>query len=167
MPPVLDGRDDFTFAASMSSLGSNATLIGSVLFSDLSMANYSVAYDTSGRSAPKAQVAILNRPAVADASLLVAAYEMHSEAIAQFAEQAIASGQPVGHGECWDLADQALKSLEQYDIPKVVPSLSRCHGHLIYEGKALPSGQEGRWRGGDTQIRRGARLRSQKPHDGN
>lgn len=157
MPPVLANRDDFTFSASMTSLGSKATLVGSVLFSDLSMANYSVAWDTSqGRAAPPhASVAILNRPASLAAAVLTAAYETHSESIAQFAEQAVHSGRPVARGECWDLADSALKTLDQYDVPKVVPSLSRCHGHLIFEGKAGAQGQEGLWRGGDTEIRRG------------
>lgn len=95
----------------MSSTGNKATLIGAVLFSDLSMANYRVDYDSASLARPQGQVAILPRPQPLLHSVLEQAYQLHSEAIARFAEDAVSSGHAVGRGECWDLANAALKSL--------------------------------------------------------
>lgn len=89
---------------------------------------------------------------------LVEAHETYGETIALFAESFIGSGQFCARGECWDLANEGLNYFKDYDyIPKPVPSLSRTHGHLIYEGKASNGGHDmvGRWRGGDDRIRRG------------
>lgn len=158
LPPVLDQRNDYAYSASMSSLGSQATVTASILFSDLSMANYRITYALDNSHPPHANVGILKRPKPLPAHILYQAYEMHSEAVAQFAEDAINRRQPVGDGECWTLAAEALKSLQVYQLPKVVTSISRNHGHLIFEGQATPQGQEGRWRGGDSQIRRGEFL---------
>ena len=73
--------------------------------------------------------------------------------MAAFAERAVASGRPVDRGECWDVANAALKNIvaTRPDLPAPIPSIARTHGHLIFE--ARPG--NGRWRGGDTQIRRG------------
>lgn len=100
----------------------------------------------------------LPRPAALDQVTLVEAHETYGETIAAFAESFEGTGQYCARGECWDLASEALKYFDQYDyIPKPVPSISRTHGHLIFRGKASRGGAEqaGRWRGGDTQVRRG------------
>ncbi|KDR73982.1 hypothetical protein GALMADRAFT_596422 [Galerina marginata CBS 339.88] len=89
---------------------------------------------------------------------LVEAHEIYGDTIALFAESFLGSGQCCARGECWDLASEGLKYFKDYDyIPKPIPSISRTHGHLIYEGKASMAGREmvGRWRGGDDRIRRG------------
>jgi hypothetical protein len=137
-------------------LGSKKTLIGAVLFSDLSMAIYNVSFHTHNPHQADREAYYSLRPDVLPASELVQAYETYSEAIAQFAEEAEASGFPVGNGECWTLAAEALKSLEQYDVPAPVQSINRTHGHLIFEAKASGKGvQMGKWRGDDQAIRRG------------
>ena len=106
----------------------------------------------------KRKAVYLPRPEALGRQELVEAHESYGETIALFAESFLGTDQPCGRGECWDLADQALKYFEQYDyIPKPVQSITRTHGHLIYEGKANNQGKEmvGRWRGGDDRIRRG------------
>jgi hypothetical protein len=100
----------------------------------------------------------LPRPEPQDLAVLADANETYGDTIAQFAESFLGAGTYCARGECWDLANEALKYFDQYDyIPKPVPSISRTHGHLIYEGKATKKGKEmvGRWRGGDDRIRRG------------
>jgi hypothetical protein len=92
-----------------------------------------------------------------DRTALVEAHETYGETIAAFAEGFVGTGEYCARGECWDLADQALKYFDEFDyVPKPVPSLSRTHGHLIFEGRADGKGRtRGRWRGGDDRVRRG------------
>jgi len=92
-----------------------------------------------------------------DKVALVDAHETYGETIAAFAESFAGTGEFCSRGECWDLAHEALKYFDAYDyVPKPVPSLSRTHGHLIFEGKAMGKGNMvGRWRGGDDRVRRG------------
>ena len=81
---------------------------------------------------------------------------VYGETIALFAESFVGTGQYCARGECWDLANEALKYFDDYDyIPKPVPSVSRTHGHLIFEGRAYGGWMQGRWRGGDDRVRRG------------
>lgn len=136
------------------------TRIG-VLFSDLSVfwsaVTYSLTNPENERDV-KRQAWYLPRPNSLDQATLVEAHETYGDTIALFAESFLGSGQYCARGECWDLANEALKYFDQYSyIPKPVPSISRTHGHLIYEGKASKKGKEmvGRWRGGDDCIRRG------------
>jgi len=92
-----------------------------------------------------------------DAHALVEAHELYGDTIAGFAEIFVGSGEFCARGECWDLAHEALQYFKDFDyVPKPVPSVSRTHGHLIFEGKAMGSGTTGgRWRGGDDRVRRG------------
>jgi len=56
------------------------------------------------------------------------------------------------------MANEALLTCDQYDVPSPVKSINRTHGCLIYEARAWgkrPNEQIGRWRGGDTSVRRG------------
>ncbi|KAI0085540.1 hypothetical protein BDY19DRAFT_1020933 [Irpex rosettiformis] len=162
-PPLKDEASP-NWTASWSSRGSNKTIHAGVLFSDLSMCWYSVSFSTISRSDPNDTRAVvrsaryLPRPSPQDRTTLVSASETYGETIAAFAESFVGSGQYCAQGECWDLANEALKQFDQYDyVPKPVPSIQRTHGHLIFEGKAENSGavQFGRWRGGDDRIRRG------------
>lgn len=99
----------------------------------------------------------LPRPRALDKATLVRAHETYGETIAAFAEGFAGTGQFCARGECWDLANEALKYFKDFDyVPKPIPSLSRTHGHLIFEGKAMGKGNMmGRWRGGDDRVRRG------------
>jgi hypothetical protein len=73
----------------------------------------------------------------------------YGEQVAQFAEQAESNGVPIADGECWSMANEALKSLVNLETP--VPSISRTHGHLIFAGSAngkdCKRDQVGLWRG--------------------
>jgi hypothetical protein len=81
------------------------------------------------------------------------AAETHGVAVAAFAERAAASGRPVAHGECWDIANEALLHAGSLVGPRDAPvvSTSRAHGHLLFYGGP----GVGRWRGGDDRLRAG------------
>ena len=159
-PPLLESQNSW-HTLSMMSLGSQKIISIAAIFSDLSFFWGTVEFTTdnpSDMSQVKRNAVYLPRPEALGRQELVEAHESYGETIALFAESFLGTGQPCARGECWDLADQALKYFEQYDyIPKPVQSMSRTHGHLIYEGRASNQGKEmvGRWRGGDDRIRRG------------
>jgi len=158
-PPIIDsgGRDALPVFSRISQVSHTTICIG-VIFSDLSFFWGSVEVSTSNPNQVKRNAVYLPRPKALGQQELVEAHELYGETIALYAESFLGTGQPCARGECWDLADQALKYFAQYDyIPKPVQSTWRTHGHLIYEGKASNQGKEmeGRWRGGDDRIRRG------------
>ncbi|KAI0077628.1 hypothetical protein K474DRAFT_1697560 [Panus rudis PR-1116 ss-1] len=145
--------------------GPSKTVYGAALWEDLSICWYIVKFSTSGNADPNDSRAVqrsaryIPRPAPWDGARLVQAHETYGETIAGFAESYEDTGEYCASGECWDLANEALKYFEQFDyVPKPLPSTSRTHGHLIFEGKAIGPGlpnQIGRWRGGDDRVRRG------------
>ncbi|KAI0772468.1 hypothetical protein BD413DRAFT_545777 [Trametes elegans] len=146
LAPPLKGNSKLAWTASWSSDGRTKTLFAGVLFCDLSMCFYSRA------------ARFLPRPAPWDRARLLDAHETYGETVAGFAESFEGTGRACARGECWDLANEALRSFEQYDwVPKPVPSIARTHGHLLYEGRAADKArtQRGRWRGGDDRVRRG------------
>ena len=161
LPPALVGNSHSLHMLSMMSQGSQKSISIAATFSDLSFFWGTVEFTTNNPSDMnhvKRNAVYLPRPKALDRQELVEAHELYGETIALFAESFLGTGQPCARGECWDLADQALKYFEQYDyIPKPVHSIARTHGHLIYEGKASNLGKEmvGRWRGGDDRVRRG------------
>ncbi|KAI0789205.1 hypothetical protein C8Q75DRAFT_718650 [Abortiporus biennis] len=145
--------------------GSSKTLYGGMVFADLTFCWYKVIFSTTSDDDPNDSRVVQRfawytaRPDAWGKDALVAAHETYGETVAGFAESYEGTGQYCGRGECWDLASEGLKYFDQFDyVPKPVPSLSRTHGHLIYEAKAKGLGQSnqiGRWRGGDDRIRRG------------
>ena len=165
-PPPLRGNGRIAFTASWESNGTSKTLYGGVLFCDLSMCWYSVSWpqraapthDPNDPSTVRRSARFLPRPAPWPRDRLIDAHETYGETIAGFAESFEGTGTPCARGECWDLAHEALKYFDEFDyVPKPVPSISRTHGHLVYEGRAADKGrtQAGRWRGGDDRVRRG------------
>ncbi|KAL6298409.1 hypothetical protein BKA93DRAFT_811399 [Sparassis latifolia] len=164
MPPPLQGNGEIAFTAAWEMHGSCKTLYAGVIFADLSMCWFSVQFSTSTQSDPNDSRGVrrgaqyLPCPAAMDHAALVEAHETYGETVAGFAESFEGTGEFCGRGECWDLADGALKYFDQFDyVPKPVPSISRTHGHLMFEGKVADKGrvQVGRWRGGDDRVRRG------------
>ena len=151
IPPHLSGSREMRFAGSFGySDPRSKTARGVILFSDLSMCWYSVTFGTS----PVSRWARFRpRPEPLSDSVLQQAAETYGTAVAAFAERAVKDGRPVGHGECWDVAHEALlhagSLLEPHDAP--VLSTSRAHGHLLFCGKP----EMGRWRGGDDRFRAG------------
>ncbi|KAH9061917.1 hypothetical protein EDB87DRAFT_1821482 [Lactarius vividus] len=69
------------------------------------------------------------------------------EPVAAFAVRAEASGRPVAHGECWDIAHEALLHAATLCAPHDAPvlSTSRAHGHLLFCGR--PGRRQLAWRG--------------------
>ncbi|KAH9975048.1 hypothetical protein BGW80DRAFT_1225355 [Lactifluus volemus] len=128
------------------------TLSGVILFPDLSMCWYSVIYGI-GIGCIKRSARFRRCPKPMSGAALRRAAETHGAAVANFADDAAASGQVVDSGECWDVAHEGLKSAASLfgDDDAPVPSTSRAHGHLIFCGKP----RMGRWRGGDDRLRRG------------
>ncbi|EJF59223.1 hypothetical protein DICSQDRAFT_138681 [Dichomitus squalens LYAD-421 SS1] len=165
-PPPLRNNGQTMWTGRWRSDGSTKTVEGSVIFSDLSMCWYSVTWpqnappthDANDARTVSRTARYLPRPNPWTKEQLVDAHETYGETIAGYAESYEGTGVPCARGECWDLANEAIKYFEQYDyVPKPVPSISRTHGHLIFEGKASEKGrnQAGRWRGGDDRVRRG------------
>ncbi|KAF8642936.1 hypothetical protein AX16_009324 [Volvariella volvacea WC 439] len=164
-PPLKDPEisKHVTWIGSWKSVGPNKTIYMSILFADLSMFWGTIQYSTNSYN-PLGQeqrtAVYLPRPEPLSGEELLTAHETYGETIASFAESYAGSGEYCGRGECWDLAAEALKYFKEFDyVPPPVGSLSRTHGHLIYEAKASKIGGRvemvGRWRGGDDRMRRG------------
>jgi hypothetical protein len=153
IPPHLNGSPEIRFTGSYSYSGAQHTARGAILFSDLSMCWYSVTFTKGRGPAPSRWARYHPRPAPMPAPALRHAAETHGAAVATFAEGAVASGRPVGRGECWDVAHEALLHAEtlfgERDAPLL--STSRAHGHLLLCGKP----GVGQWRGGDDRLRKG------------
>lgn len=163
IPPPLQGNTQITYTTAWQSYGPTNTLFTGVLFADLSVCWTTVQFSATSNADPNKSSLVrrsahyLPRPRPMDKAALVEAHETYGESIAAFAESFEGTDEFCAHGECWDLANEALKFFDAYDyVPKPVPSLSRTHGHLIFEGKAMGKGNmAGRWRGGDDRVRRG------------
>lgn len=158
IPPMPPGvpQSQTRWAASTSSGGGTVTLAASLVFADMSVCYYRVSYPSGQHSPSDSRVRreawYTLRPPSLPGGPLVAAHSAYGEIIASFAESYAGTGQYVSRGECWDLAHEALEvARTQYPDQAPVPSISRCHGHLIYCGRP----GEGRWRGGDGCVRRG------------
>ncbi|EKM52326.1 uncharacterized protein PHACADRAFT_260650 [Phanerochaete carnosa HHB-10118-sp] len=165
LPPLLKDHRPPTYSTSWETRGHLKNIFGGILFADLSICWYSVQFDAANPGADPNDMSMversakyLPRPDAKDKAALLEAHEMYGETIAAFAEGFDGTGQYCARGECWDLANEALKYFDQFDyVPKPVPSLSRTHGHLIFCGMAAQNGArlDGRWRGGDDRVRRG------------
>lgn len=157
MPPPLRDNNNRLWKGMFSYKGNMQTTQMVVLFSDLSVCWASVTFNKANPSDAQRHAEYLTPPTQLSKDVLIEAHETYGETIAAFAESFLQSGQFCARGECWDLANEAIKYFEQFDyVPKPIPSLNRTHGHLIFEGRALGKGKQvGRWRGGDDRVRRG------------
>jgi hypothetical protein len=147
MPPYLNDSPEIRSSCSFS----HSDARGVVLFSDLSLCWFSVTW--GGYAAATRWARFRPCPEPMSGVALRRAAETHGAAVATFAENAVASGRPVGHGECWDVAHEALLHAGSLVGPRDAPvvSISRAHGHLLFCGKP----GMGRWRGGDDRLRAG------------
>ena len=161
VPPPLVGKNDHRFRISWRSFKNDKTTYVGVLFADLSIFWGSVKFDMTQPEDPSTtqrRAVFLPPPKALGKEQLVEAHQTYGETIALFAESFLGSGQYCARGECWDLASEALKYFKDYDyIPTPVPSISRMHGHLIFEANASNGGRDvvGQWHGGDDRVRRG------------
>lgn len=142
--------------------------MGAALFEDLSCLWWRVSWNAgSPASTAKVDAAYREPPAAwMDESRLAEASRGFADWIAGFAEMSEQNRTPVGDGECWTLAADAIKytnsTAQLTEENRLLTSIGRTHGHLLFAGKADPvKGQCGRWRGGDRMrsnwggIRRG------------
>ncbi|KAH9975044.1 hypothetical protein BGW80DRAFT_1299730 [Lactifluus volemus] len=152
IPPHLKGSSDIRLSGAVVSLPVVGIKIARavILFADLSMCWYSVTY---GYGSVERWARFRPCPKPMSGAELQRAAETHGAAVAAFAKNAAASGQPVDSGECWDIACEGLKSAASRSGPDNAPvlSTSRAHGHLIFCGKP----GMGKWRGGDNRLRAG------------
>ena len=94
-----------TWTSSWHTAGSQKTLIGAALFSDLSVLWWQVAWDIAQERKPgflshvQRQARYLDRPGPFEAEDLWHACTTYGEQVALFAEQAERGGVPIGHGE--------------------------------------------------------------------
>ena len=153
-PPPLANRDVIR-SSSWSYHGAKKTVDGIALFEDLSITWYHLTWTGDPRTV-KREARWSNPPDPWNGADLYAASMMYGDLLAEFAEDAERSRQWIGRGECWDLANEGLKSvgerIEQSGGPKPMPCIGRTHGHLIFTAIA---GKTGTWRGGENAIRRG------------
>uniref|UniRef100_A0A8H7XM18 BBC1/AIM3 cysteine proteinase-fold domain-containing protein n=1 Tax=Psilocybe cubensis TaxID=181762 RepID=A0A8H7XM18_PSICU len=161
IPPPVEGTTDHTYVSSWRSRNTSKTTNIGIFFSDLSIFWGSITYDTSNTDPNRGttrHATYLPQPKPLGRDALIEAHEVYGETVALFAESFVGTGEYCARGECWDLANEALKYFAAYDyIPKPVPSISRTHGHLIFAGRASNDGRQmaGKWRGGDDRVRRG------------
>ncbi|BGP56470.1 hypothetical protein JCM8202v2_004090 [Rhodotorula sphaerocarpa] len=176
VPPPLVHRDDVrsSFSWRQRSDG-QTTYLAAFLFGDASIAWIRLEWHASsersgtvgrdvrreGRYRPRPQV-----EREWDGARLYAASERYGPRIVRFAEEALSGRRPIARGECWDLANEALKACEEEEeegrrtggqVP--FPSLARTHGALIYYADARGAGTGapvvGEWTGGDLYVRPG------------
>ncbi|KZT58073.1 hypothetical protein CALCODRAFT_259471 [Calocera cornea HHB12733] len=163
LPPPVVGSKDVQGGGRWSSYGDEMTRIGYVLFADLSVLWYRVQWNSQRHDPNSVQREAMYRPPPEpwSSDLLRWANELYGEELVAFAENSEAAGQPIGRGECWDLAHSGLQSIltnpATAHFPKPVQSISRTHGHLFFAGSGAANynAQVGRWRGGDDRVRRG------------
>jgi hypothetical protein len=98
-PPPLRNRSDIMYTSSWSQTGSSKTLYGAVLFGDLSVAWYRVAWDERYPQGEERECRYLDKPGPMERDRLVEGWQQYSEGVALFAERAVEVGQPVGSGE--------------------------------------------------------------------
>ncbi|KAI8450548.1 hypothetical protein BY996DRAFT_4587295 [Phakopsora pachyrhizi] len=150
VPTPIQGNRDIKRCSSWSQTGDIRTVKNYVLFSDHSQLWSRLEFDVR-RPFPVRSSTAWYRPGGKNFSYkkLVEAAEFYGPRIVEFAEAAESSQRHVGRGECWDLANEALKSFEgtigEKDILPMT-SIDRRHGVLLYHGSArsLRDG-EGEW----------------------
>lgn len=157
IPPLIKGATDVKRISSWSQTGIKRTQLNYILFADLSQAWSSVTFDTSRPFPPsRAQAAYRPTPSPPPTPQLVACAESYGPYIVHFAETAERSGRHVARGECWDLANEALKAIPQLapHLPPPMRSVSRTHGWLLYHGRATEA--DGHWIASDVgEVRPG------------
>lgn len=166
VPSSLANRNDVARMSSWMYSGNNYTLLGCALFADLSHLWWKISWDsTRPASTVKSQVAYREPPSSwNDEERLTEASRGFGDWIAGFAETNAANRTPVGDGECWTLAAEAIKytndTAQLTEANRLMKTIGRTHGFLLYAGKADEvQGQCGRWRGGDRIRAHGGGIR--------
>lgn len=165
-PSSLINRNDVARMSSWMYSGNNYCLLGCALFADLSHLWWEVSWDsTRPADTVSTQVAYRKPPGSwNDEERLTEASKGFGDWLAGFAETNAANRTPVGDGECWTLAAEAIKytndTAKLTESNRLMKTIGRTHGFLLYAGKADElQGQCGRWRGGDRIRAHGGGIR--------
>lgn len=160
VPPPLERSQHRLFKLAMGWRGDAKHVQIGALFADLSGLWARVGFSVSNpRNVTERRAWTTPPPASLDADTLVGSAEAYGAVVAEYAEGFADRREVCARGECWDVANEALKHASAiYPEQPPVPSLGRTHGHLIFSGRTISGGgsrQIGRWRGADDRIRRG------------
>lgn len=136
-------------ASSWSQTGNQKTSLGIVIFGDCSVCWWKISWSLTGGSLKREG---RYRP-IPSPERLYEASERYGPLLAQFALEAVEKRQPVGRGECWDIANSGLEYAATQLPPgeKPFPSIGRTHGVLIYYGRAGKDAV-GLWKGGEEEY---------------
>ncbi|UZJ52333.1 hypothetical protein CBS101457_001653 [Exobasidium rhododendri] len=166
IPLSIKGRSDVSYSTSSMYRGNDHSLLGGSLFADLSCLWWKVSWDqTDPARSVRCQVAYKQPPeAWNDEGRLAEASRGFGDWIAGFAETNERNRTPVGDGECWTLAADAITYTNEKagltEGNRLMKTIGRTHGFLLFAGKADEvKGQCGRWRGGDRFGSRGGGVR--------
>jgi len=150
VPTPMQGADDVKRVSCWTQTGNERTQTNYVLFPDLSQLWTEVRFDVS-RAGPPRHAAARFRPPPGqmDAQTLMESSEIYGPWMVQFAEEAEQSRCHVARGECWDMANEALKAFpsDHYQVAPPLTSISRTHGIMLYHGRATgPGTGSGAWK---------------------
>ncbi|PBP28682.1 GMP synthase [Diplocarpon rosae] len=136
-PPKTIKAQIYCTSSGWSSSGNRKThyLIVHVRFPDLSSSKIRLTWDGSNPGyTVKAEQRHFPAPRILSRGELEDYRERYSESVATWCESKL--GQQVGNGECWTLADEALKAIAQTCTSRgqepCMPSQSLLHGHILY-----------------------------------
>ncbi|CAL3964758.1 hypothetical protein PZA11_002313 [Diplocarpon coronariae] len=136
-PPRTIKAQIYRASSGWSSSGNRKThhMIIHVRFPDLSSSKIRLTWDGSNPGyTVKAEQRHFPAPRVLSRGELEDYRQRYSESVATWCESQM--GQQVGNGECWTLADEALKAVAQTCTPSgqepCMPSQSLVHGHVLY-----------------------------------
>ncbi|KAG0146806.1 hypothetical protein CROQUDRAFT_656996 [Cronartium quercuum f. sp. fusiforme G11] len=160
IPPPIQSSTDVKRMSCWSQTGNTRTQHNYVLFADLTQAWSTLTFNVSRPFPPQsAECRYRPTPGPANTTVLMACAEIYGPPLVRFAEQAEQSGRHVARGECWDMANEALKAVPSLaaHLPPPLTSINRTHGYLLYHGMATDRGTgEGEWLAGDVgQVRPG------------
>ncbi|WAR52069.1 hypothetical protein PtB15_1B508 [Puccinia triticina] len=150
VPEPMRTADDVKRVSCWTQTGDERRQMNYVLFPDLSQLWSEVVFAVSDSGPPRyASARFRPPPGLIDGPTLAQAADSYGPPITQFALDAERGGRHVARGECWDLANEALKAcpVQNPHIPPPLASISRTHGILLYHGTATGPGQgHGTWK---------------------
>ncbi|KAA1127085.1 hypothetical protein PGTUg99_019646 [Puccinia graminis f. sp. tritici] len=150
VPKPMQGLQDVKRVSCWTQTGNERRQTNYVLFPDLSQLWSEVVFDVSRADPPRqASARFRPPPGQIDGHSLAQAADSYGPEIVRFAFDAEHSRQHVARGECWDLANEALKAFPAPHLQLSPPltSISRTHGILLYHGRATGPGLgHGSWK---------------------
>ncbi|KAH6719905.1 putative altered inheritance of mitochondria protein 3 [Leptodontidium sp. MPI-SDFR-AT-0119] len=145
-PPRTISTKSYTTSSGWSSSGSRKShwLVAHMRFADLSSTKIRVTWDSSSPEyTVKAEQRHAPPPPMMSRRELEDCRERYSDAIASWSESQM--GLKVGNGECWTLANEALKAIAatctSHNQEPCMASQSLVHGHVLYTYIPLQSRQ--------------------------